>query len=102
MDSLVPQEPRARAVTLTEETLSVDLMDGRTLMVPLIWFPRLWYGTAEERQEFELYGDGEYIHWPALDEDLTVPGLVAGHRSYESPESLKQWLKQRSSQATEA
>lgn len=91
---------RARAVTITDDSLAVDLVDGRTLIVPLIWFPRLWYGTAEERQAFELYGDGEYIHWPARDEDLTVPGLVAGHRSYESPESLKQWLKQRSSQAT--
>ena len=89
------QEARARKVSVTEEALAVDLVDGRTIIVPLAWYPRLWHGTSEERKNFEIVGDGAYIHWPNLDEDLTVAGLLAGRRSGESPESLKKWLKAR-------
>jgi uncharacterized protein DUF2442 len=89
------QEARAQSVAVTEEALSVDLVDGRTIIVPLIWYPRLWHGTPEERGHFELFGDGAYIHWPDLDEDLTVAGLLAGYRSGERPESLKRWLEAR-------
>lgn len=89
------REPRAQSVTVTEESLSVDLVDGRTFIVPLVWYPRLWHGTPEERNHFEIFGDGAYIHWPALDEDLTVAGLLAGQRSGESPQSLKRWLEAR-------
>ena len=67
-------------------------MDGRTLTVPLAWFPRLWYGSEEERARFEIIGDGSYIHWPDLDEDLTIAGLLAGRRSGETGDSLKRWL----------
>ena len=89
------QEARARQVSVTEEALTVDLVDGRTITVPVVWYPRLWHGTAEERGNIEVVGDGTYIHWPDLDEDLTVAGLLAGHRSGESPQSLKKWLKAR-------
>ena len=86
------QEARARKVTVTEEAVTVDLVDGRTIIVPLAWYPRLWHGTPEERNHFEIFGDGTYIHWPDLDEDLTVAGLLAGFPSGENPQSLKSWL----------
>jgi hypothetical protein len=92
------QEARAQKVTVSEEALTVDLMDGRTIIVPLVWYPRLWHGTPEERSHFELFGDGAYIHWPDLDEDLSVSGLLAGHRSGESAQSLKKWLAARTAQ----
>jgi len=97
MDSLAAdiQEARARHMTVSEEALTVDLVDGRTIIVPLMWYPRLWHGTAEERSHFEIFGDGSYIHWPDLDEDLTVAGLLAGRRSGESPQSLKKWIEAR-------
>ncbi len=86
---------RAQDVAVSEEALTVDLSDGRTIIVPLVWYPRLWHGTPEERAHFEVLGDGAYIHWPDLDEDLTVSGLLAGRRSGESPQSLKRWLEAR-------
>jgi hypothetical protein len=89
------QEPRAKSVKVSDGELTVDLVDGRTIMVPLGWFPRLWHGTPQERNHFEIFGDGAYIHWPDLDEDLTVAGLLAGQRSGESPQSLKKWLDSR-------
>ncbi|HEV8579890.1 MAG TPA: DUF2442 domain-containing protein [Thermoanaerobaculia bacterium] len=91
--------PQAQAVTVDEEALTVDLVDGRTLIVPLIWFPRLRHGTPEERDNFEIVGDGTFLHWPELDEDLSVAGLLSGLRSGESPESLKEWLAARASRA---
>ncbi|MEK7406257.1 MAG: DUF2442 domain-containing protein [Acidobacteriota bacterium] len=97
MSSLVVevQEARARSARLSAEALSVDLVDGRTIVVPLVWFPRLWHGAPRERNHFEIFGDGAYIHWPDLDEDLTVAGLLAGRRSGESPQSLRKWLDSR-------
>jgi len=97
MSSLAAEhkEPRARNVAVTEESLTVDLVDGRTIIVPLVWYPRLWHGTAEERNHFEIFGDGTYIHWPDLDEDLTVAGLLAGLASSENPQSVKRWLEGR-------
>lgn len=92
------QRARAKSVTVSEEALTVDLVDGRTIIVPLVWYPRLWHGTPEERNHFEIFGDGMYIHWPDLDEDLTVAGLLAGQRSGESPQSLKKWLEARKAQ----
>lgn len=89
------QEARARSVRTTDDALEVDLIDGRTIIVPLAWYPRLWHGTPRERDQFELFGDGAYLHWPALDEDLTVAGLLAGQLSGESPESLNKWLASR-------
>jgi hypothetical protein len=97
MSSLAAEQrdPRAREVAVTEESLTVDLVDGRTIIVPLVWYPRLWHGTPEERNHFEIFGDGTYIHWPDLDEDLTVSGLLAGLPSGENPQSLKNWLEGR-------
>ena len=89
------QEPRAQAITINEDSLSVDLMDGRTIIAPLIWYPRLWYGTTEERDNFEIIGDGALIHWHDLDEDLSVGGILAGRRSGESQKSLKKWIEER-------
>jgi uncharacterized protein DUF2442 len=88
-------EARAHSAKVSEEALTVDLVDGRTIMVPLVWFPRLWHGTPQERSHLEIFGDGAYIHWPDLDEDLTVTGLLAGRQSGESPESLRKWLASR-------
>ena len=94
------QEPRAQSVIVNEEALTVDLVDGRTIIVPLVWFPRLWHGRAEERNHFEIFGDGAYIHWPDLDEDLTVAGLLAGRQSGEGPQSIKKWLDARKTRDT--
>jgi hypothetical protein len=89
------QQARASSVTVTEDSLTVDLEDGRTISVPLVWYPRLWHGTPAERNSLEISGDGAYIHWPELDEDLTVAGLLAGQHSAESPQSLQKWLDAR-------
>jgi hypothetical protein len=88
-------EARAQEVKVDEDRLIVDLTDGRTIAVPLTWYPRLWHGKAEERARYEIIGDGAYIHWPDLDEDLSVSGILAGRRSRESPASLQQWLAAR-------
>jgi len=97
MNSLVVEieEARAQLVTVSEDSLIVDLVDGRTIIAPLVWYPRLWHGTPEERNNFEIIGDGSIIHWPDLDEDLSVAGLLAGRRSGESPQSLTRWLEER-------
>jgi hypothetical protein len=89
------REARALAVKAEDDSLTVDLTDGRTIIVPLLWFPRLWHGSSRERSRFEVLADGAYLHWPDLDEDLTVAGLLAGHRSQESPQSLTRWLETR-------
>jgi hypothetical protein len=89
------KEAQARSVKVSDDVLIVGLVDGRTVTVPLLWFPRLWHGTLRERNHFEIFGEGAYIHWPDLDEDLTVEGLLAGRRSGESPQSLKKWIQSR-------
>jgi len=94
-------EARAQALSLSDDALRVDLVDGRTVIVPLTWYPRLWHGSQEERDHFEIIGKGTYIHWPDLDEDLTVAGLLAGKRSGESAKSLKKWLTSRKQSSTE-
>ena len=87
--------PRAVNVTVTEDTLSVDLEDGRTIAVPIGWYPRLAHGTPVERLHFQISGAGYGIHWPDLDEDVGVEGLLLGKRSTESPASFERWLQQR-------
>jgi hypothetical protein len=82
-------------VLVTDEALTVDLRDGRTISVPLAWYPRLWHGTQEERSQWRLIGRGAGIHWPELDEDISVEGLILGRPSTESPQSLQRWLDQR-------
>jgi len=89
-------EPRASRVQVGEDSLVVDLVDGRTLMVPIAWYPRLAHGSLAERKKFELLGDGVGIHWPDLDEDISVEGLIAGLPSRESQHSLKRWIEARS------
>ncbi len=88
-------EATATNLAITEDTLSVELSDGRSIAVPLSWFPRLLHGTAEERGRWRLIGQGRGIHWPDLDEDISVEGLLAGRPSGESQTSLKRWLGQR-------
>lgn len=87
--------PRITNVQVTDDTLSVDLEDGRTIAVPIAWYPRLAYGTPEERAHFQISGAGYGIHWPELDEDIGVEGLLLGKRSTESPASFERWLRQR-------
>lgn len=91
------QIPSAQDVKVTDDTLSVDLGDGRTISVPLAWFPRLVHATQEERNNWRLIGSGEGIHWENLDEDMSIAGLLAGHASGESQASFKKWLEQRNS-----
>jgi len=86
----------AQAVGVRRDALVVDLTDGRTITAPLAWFPRLKHGTAAERAHWRLIGGGEGIHWPDLDEDISVESLLAGRRSGETQESLRRWLNQRS------
>lgn len=91
-------EPRLAAgedVRVTADTLSVELSDGRTITAPLAWFPRLLHGTAKERNHWRFIGRGEGIHWPDLDEDISVEGLVLGKPSGESQPSLARWLEKR-------
>jgi hypothetical protein len=86
----------AESVQFSEDSMTVLLDDGRALSVPLAWYPRLLHGTNQEREKLELIGDGEGIHWPDLDEDISVEGLLAGKRSAESDVSLSRWLEKRS------
>jgi hypothetical protein len=85
----------AERVKVTKDAVSVDLSDGRTIVAPLEWFPRLLYASPQERANFRLIGKGRGIHWPKLDEDIGVEGLLAGRRSGESQTSLKKWLAAR-------
>jgi hypothetical protein len=89
----------AESVTVTDDSLVVEISDGRTLAVPLAWYPRLLNGTPEERKNCRLVGNGEGVHWPDLDEDISVAGLMAGRQSGESQLSLEQWMKKRKGQA---
>ena len=82
-------------VNVTEDNLIVELDDGRTISIPLTWYPRLWHGTMTERQNWRMIGDGRGIHWPGLDEDISIEGLILGRRSGESQRSLNRWLEQR-------
>jgi hypothetical protein len=88
-------DARAQQVRLSEDSLIVDLIDGRTIAVPLTWYPRLAHGSEAERSRWRFIGDGEGIHWPDLDEDISVGGLLAGRRSGETQTSLKRWLGSR-------
>jgi hypothetical protein len=97
MNSSMTKVPTARAqnVTVTEDTLTVELSDGRSISAPLAWYPRLVHGTPDERTNWRLVGQGTGIHWSALDEDISVENLLAGQASGESQRSLKRWLARR-------
>ncbi len=92
-----PRSSRATSVRIARQALVVDLDDGRALTVPLAWYPRLLHGTPRERSHWRLIGGGEGIHWPDLDEDISVEGLLAGRPSSESQASFTQWVSERSS-----
>jgi hypothetical protein len=79
--SAIENVARATDVSATDDELIVHLADGRTIIVPLAWYPRLLNATAEQRRDLQIIGDGEYIHWPQVDEDLTVSGLLRGTRA---------------------
>jgi hypothetical protein len=87
-----PPTALARAVRVTDEHLIVELTDGRELSVPLSWYPRLSHGRPDERARWEIIGRGDGIHWPDLDEDISVEGLLVGRRSGERRESIERWL----------
>jgi hypothetical protein len=89
------EAPLAVNVSVGEDSLSVDLRDGRSLSVPLAWYPRLGYGSAMERANWRLIGGGEGIHWADLDEDISVIGLLEGRPSGESQDSFQRWLSAR-------
>jgi hypothetical protein len=86
-------DARATRAVVTDDTLTVELEDGRTIVTPTAWFPRLKHGTAAERANLEISGLG--IHWRDLDEDISVRGLLLGRKSDENPKILKWWLGQR-------
>lgn len=85
----------AQSLRFSDHFMTVQLDDGQALSIPLNWYPRLLYGTKPERENYELIGDGEGIHWPDLDEDISVEGLLAGKRSAETDISLSRWLATR-------
>lgn len=87
--------PLAESVTVTGNTLTVELSDGRDLSVPLAWFPRLVHTTSAERKSWRLISRGHGIHWIKLDEDISIEGLLAGKPSGESQASFKKWLSAR-------
>jgi hypothetical protein len=89
------REAQATHVTVSEDTLSVELADGRTIAVPLDWYPRLRHATPAERDAWRLLGGGRGIHWSAVDEDISVANLLAGQPSAESQSSFKKWLASR-------
>ena len=91
------REALAEQVRVEADALVVELADGRTISAPLSWYPRLLHATASEQSNWRLIGDGIGIHWPEIDEDISVRGLLAGQPSNERPESLKRWLAKRSS-----
>ena len=97
MNSLATKqlEIRATSVRVSDDALIVDLTDGRTVSAPLAWYPRLLQGTAVERDNHEFIGEGVGIHWPQLDEDISIEGILAGRKSHESRESFERWLASR-------
>lgn len=96
MNTLVlEKEPLAASIEVTNDALTVHLTDGRTLTVPLYWYPRLNHASVEERNHWQLLGDGYAIEWPDLDEHIGVEGLLAGRRSGESELSFQRWMAAR-------
>jgi hypothetical protein len=90
----------ALSVHVTDDLLSIELVDGRTIQAPLAWYPRLAHGTTKERRTWRLIGGGRGVHWPDLDEDISVINLLEGQPSGESQASLKKWLAARRGKKT--
>ena len=97
MDSLQTERIAAKAadIVVTDDNLTVDFVDGRSISVPLAWYPRLVHGTPHERANWRIVGNGEGFHWPDLDEDLSLEGLLLGRPSGESQRSFQRWLGDR-------
>jgi hypothetical protein len=93
--AVLPAPAKAVQVIVTDDSLTVDLDDGRTISVPIGWYPRLAYGTPEERSNVRIAGAGYGLHWPDLDEDIGVDGLLLGKKSSESVPSFTRWLERR-------
>ena len=93
-------EPAVVDLTISNKELAVDLADGRRIVVPLEWYPRLVHGTPQERKNWQLLGNGYAIEWPDLDEHIGIEGLLAGRRSGESKKSFSRWLAARKAKAT--
>lgn len=87
--------PTIQQVTVTDDTLSADLSDGRTISVPLAWYPRLLHGSIEERNDCRFIAGGSGIHWNQLDEDVSIKNLILGQPSGESQKSFQRWLSSR-------
>lgn len=92
---VLESEPVVVGVAIDEESLSLELADGRAVRIPLDWYPRLLHGTRAERQDWRLLGEGYAIEWPDLDEHIGIEGLLAGRRSGESAWSFDRWLAER-------
>jgi hypothetical protein len=91
---------RIQNVSTSDDSLTVELTDGRTISVPLGWYPRLFHGAASERSNWRLIGNGEGIHWESLDEDVSIENIILGQPSGESQWSLKKWLEGRNASMT--
>ena len=96
---LKEREALAQKVRVTADELVVGLIDGRTVSVPVQWYPRLAHGSPSERQNWQMIGRGVGIHWPDIDEDIAVDDLLAGRPSGESQTSFQRWLESRGSLA---
>ncbi|MDD9984454.1 MAG: DUF2442 domain-containing protein [Gammaproteobacteria bacterium] len=94
--------PDAIDVTVSDDTLSVELSDGRTISVPVDWYPRLTHATERQRANWRIIGRGNGIHWEDVDEDISVRALLAGKPSGESLSSFKAWLESRPSATSTA
>ena len=101
MTSLIPEIleiPEAQQVVITDDSLTVELSDGRTISVPLAWYPRLLNGSEKERNNWRLTGGKQGIHWSDLDEDISIKNIILGQPSGESQKSLQRWLESRKAQ----
>ncbi len=87
--------PTIQSVIITDDTLSVDLSDGRTISVPLAWYPRLLNASDKERNDWRIISQGEGVHWNQLDEDISTKNLILGQPSGESQKSFQKWLNSR-------
>ncbi|NJL91995.1 MAG: DUF2442 domain-containing protein [Coleofasciculaceae cyanobacterium SM2_1_6] len=87
--------PKARQVSISDDTLTVDLSDGRTISVPLAWYPRLLHSKQNERSNWRFIGDNEGIHWSDIDEDISVKNIILGQPSAESQKSFQRWQEER-------
>ncbi len=86
---------KIQQVTVTDDTISMDLSDGRTISVPLAWYPSLLHGSVEERNDYRFIAGDSGIHWNQLDEDISLKNLILGQPSGESQKSFQRWLNSR-------